>query len=162
MIEEMQRIRPILRDQEFLTLLREIEELEQDRIYCRHGLPHLLDTARIAAIMAMDANAGCPRDVIYAAALLHDIGRGVQYTQNIPHEQAGIAIAKRILQRTEFTPAEQEEILTAVGGHQSEQREHTLSRLIHEADHACRMCFACAAQDTCKWTEEQRNHTVFL
>ena len=162
MMEEMQRIRPILQDREFLALLKEIEYLERDRIYCRHGLPHLLDTARIAAILAADRKADCPRDVIYAAALLHDIGRAAQYQQNVPHAQAGAEIAARILQRTEFTQDEQAEILTAIGGHQSDAAENSLTQLIHEADHRCRMCFACAAQDTCKWTMEERNRTVWL
>jgi putative nucleotidyltransferase with HDIG domain len=159
-MKDLGRIRAILDNEQFQTALRQLEELERDRIYCKHGLSHLLDTARIAALMAVDSGADYPRDVIYAAALLHDIGRIEQYTNGIPHAQAGVPMAKEILQHTAFTPEECEEILQAVGGHRTDCAAHELTRLLGEADHRSRMCFACAAQATCKWAPEKRNHTV--
>ena len=41
-----ERYNRIVRNEEFNRLLDEIEALEADRIYCRHGLEHLLDVAR--------------------------------------------------------------------------------------------------------------------
>ncbi|MDD6610801.1 MAG: HD domain-containing protein [Clostridiales bacterium] len=158
----MERVQTLLEHPYYRSCLQEIEQLEQDRIYCRHGLPHLLDVARIAALLAADRKAAYPRDVIYAAALLHDLGRLRQYTTGQSHAQAGIAMAKEILKDMAFTQQEQAEILDAVGGHQAGAAPDSLTQLLYEADEASRMCFACPAADTCYWPEERRNHTVLL
>lgn len=162
MIQHMERIRTLLEHPYYRSCLQEIEQLEHDRIYCRHGLSHLLDVARIAALLAADRKASYPRDVIYAAALLHDLGRLKQYTTGQPHAEAGIAMAQDILQDTAFTPQEQAEILEAIGGHQTGAAPDSLTQLLYEADEASRMCFACPAAETCYWPEERRNHTVLL
>lgn len=162
MIQAMQRIQPILQHPVYRDALRQIEQLEQNRKYCKHGLPHLLDVARIAALIAVDRGAMYPRDVIYAAALLHDLGRCKQYTTGELHAQAGVRIAQQILQETDFTEREQEEILQAVGKHQCDNSTEGLAHIIFEADHISRMCFACPAADSCYWAEERRNRTVLL
>ena len=41
-----ERYNRIVQNEEFNRLLDEIEALEADRIYCRHGLEHLLDVDR--------------------------------------------------------------------------------------------------------------------
>lgn len=162
MIQAMERIQPILQHPLYRDALQRIDTLEQDRIYCKHGLPHLLDVARIAALLAADRGAAYPRDVIYAAALLHDLGRLKQYTTGEPHAAAGVPMAQEILRDTAFTAAEQQEILRAIGRHQTGAQPDSLAQIICEADHASRMCFACPAADSCYWQEERRNHTVLL
>lgn len=162
MIQAMERIQPVLQHPMYRDALQRIDALEHDRIYCRHGLPHLLDVARMAALLAVDRGAAYPRDVIYAAALLHDVGRLKQYTTGQPHAQAGIPLAAEILRDTAFTAEEQAEILQAVGQHQTGAAPDSLAQIIFEADHASRMCFACPAADSCYWPEGQRNHTVLL
>ena len=134
MIQHMERVQTLLEHPYYRSCLQEIEQLEQDRIYCRHGLPHLLDVARIAALLAADRKAAYPRDVIYTAALLHDLGRLKQYTTGQPHAQAGIAMAKEILKDMAFTQQEQAEILDAVGGHQAGAAPDSLTQLLYEAD----------------------------
>ena len=94
MIHNMQRIQAILSHPLFCESLHKIQELERDRIYCKHGLPHLLDVARIASLMAADRQLDLPRDVIYAAALLHDIGRLQQYLTGEDHAAAGMRTAQ--------------------------------------------------------------------
>ena len=54
MIHNMQRIQAILSHPRLCESLHPIQELERERIYCKHGLPHLLDVARIASLMAVD------------------------------------------------------------------------------------------------------------
>ncbi|MCD8356703.1 MAG: HD domain-containing protein [Clostridia bacterium] len=162
MIQEMERIQPLLHNPFYCDSLWKIEELERDRVYCRHGLPHLLDVARIAALLAVERKAPYPKDVIYAAALLHDLGRLKQYTTGEPHAEAGVAMAKDILRETAFTEQEQEEILYAIGRHQTGAAPDSLAQILFEADEASRMCFTCPAKDTCYWPEERRNHTVLL
>ena len=63
-----------------------LEEAEQKREFCRHQMPHLLDVARIAYILNLERQLGIEKEVIYTAALLHDIGKFGQYRDGIPHE----------------------------------------------------------------------------
>ena len=44
----MRRVNALLHHPRFTAALSELEALEEDRIFCRHGLPHLLDVARVA------------------------------------------------------------------------------------------------------------------
>ena len=74
-----------------------IKRLEKERIFCCHQMPHFLDVARIAYIKNLEENLGFEKDVIYTAAVLHDIGKSFQYKWTIPHEVAGEKIAKEIL-----------------------------------------------------------------
>ena len=77
--------------------MEQIRVLEQDRIFCRHDTTHFLDVARIAYIENLENGLGLAKEEIYAAALLHDIGRHLQYTRGIPHEQASAMEAEGIL-----------------------------------------------------------------
>ena len=52
-------------------------------------MSHLLDVARIAYIRNLEKGYGFRKDVIYAAAVLHDIGKALQYEEKVPHEIAG-------------------------------------------------------------------------
>ena len=94
--------------------MERLAEYEKDRIFCRHGVEHLLDVARIAYIENLEKNSGLSKEIIYGAALLHDIGRYLQYTEGIPHEKAGADLAGEILKDCGFTGKEQEEILGAI------------------------------------------------
>lgn len=162
MIHNMQRIQAILAHPLFCESLHKIQELERERIYCKHGLPHLLDVARIASLLAVDRQLDLPRDVIYAAALLHDIGRLQQYLTGEDHAAAGMRTAQEILRDTAFSASEQRDILQAVSKHRRGDTAQMLGRILCEADDASRMCFACAAQDTCYWPEHRKNNTILL
>lgn len=48
---------------------------EKDRIFCRHTMEHFLDVARLMYLYNLEEHAGLDKELIYAAALLHDIGR---------------------------------------------------------------------------------------
>ena len=101
----------------------ELEELEKSRIFCKHGIEHLLDVARIAYIKNLENSYNIEKELIYAAALLHDLGRSLQYTQGIPHEKAVIPLAKEILEDCKFAPEEQEEILAAIACHRAKENQ---------------------------------------
>ena len=85
----MDRVNAILKHKTYRKYYDQIEKIEKDRIFCRHQMPHLLDVARIAYITNLERNLGYDREVIYAAAILHDIGKSFQYEERIPHEIAG-------------------------------------------------------------------------
>lgn len=69
---------------EYQDYLQRIEVHEKDRRLCRHNLAHFLDVARIAAVIANEEGLSLNRDLIYTTALLHDIGRFVQYENGTP------------------------------------------------------------------------------
>ena len=147
----MDRIDRIIKNREFARLVGEIEELEKDRIFCHHDMAHFLDVARIAALMAADEGLQTDREMIYAAALLHDTGRGRQYTEGIAHEAASAEIAPAILKDAGFSPEEIALITEAIRQHGNEDIKDRadLTGLIYRADKASRRCYMCKAIDKC-------------
>ena len=102
----MERVNQILKNQVFSEQLKKLSRLEQGRIYCGHGIDHLLAVARIAYIKTLEEGLPFQKDIIYAAALLHDVGRAAQYETGIPHDQAGALLAETILSECGFDAAE--------------------------------------------------------
>lgn len=158
----MERIDRMLAHPAFRSALEELESLEADRIFCRHGLEHLLSVARLMRIYNLEQGLGLDSELLYAAALLHDIGRGAQYTQGIPHEAAGVALAGPILEDCGFSARERDEILAAISSHRGKNggAPSELGRLLYRADKQSRPCFACPASDQCNWPEEKKNHSL--
>ena len=117
----MKRVNAIFRHPLYQTYYRRLEEAEQGRIFCRHQMTHLMDVARIAYIRSLEEGLGLDREVIYAAAVLHDIGKVLQYEEGIPHEITGEKIAAEILDglagENAFSETEKTMILTAIRGH---------------------------------------------
>lgn len=93
----MERVNQILQHTLYQSCSRQIDEKEKDRIFCGHDMGHLLDVARLAWIFNLEANQEISKERIYAAALLHDIGRHIQYENGTPHQIAGLPIAEQIL-----------------------------------------------------------------
>ena len=77
----MDKINQILAHPVWKESYEKIQELEKERIFCGHDLEHFLDVARIAYIETLERNLNISREKIYSAALLHDIGRHLEYTQ---------------------------------------------------------------------------------
>ena len=156
----MERVDAILRHPTFTAALAELHEQERERIFCRHGLEHLLDVARLMYIYDREAEFGIAQETLYAAALLHDIGRAVQYRDGTPHDEAGARLARPILEDCGFTEQEIMEILTAIGGHRAPGVTAPLGRLLYRADKKSRPCYACPAVGECNWPEEKKNHSL--
>ncbi len=151
----------------FRCAFRWLEELERDRVFCRHDLRHLMDTARIMWIVNLEEGLGIDREVIYAAALLHDVGKPVQYTLGLPHEEVGARLADTILASLTgdeaFSPSERRMIVGAVRGHRRLREDaDPLERLLYRADKASRPCFACPikVREACSWSDEKKNLAI--
>ena len=138
-----------------------LKEAERSRKFCRHQMEHLLDVARIAYILNLEQKLGIRKEVIYAAALLHDIGKYRQYVEDIPHELASVEIAEKILDdlpQPAFSSEAKQEILKAIRGHrQIHDNMAVLERLLYISDKKSRQCFACEAKPECDWSEEKKN-----
>lgn len=163
----MKRVNAILNHPLYRSYYHRLENLEQNRTFCRHQMPHLLDTARIAYIRCLEEGYTLDKEVIYAAAILHDIGKALQYEEKIPHEVCGADISAEILgtlaPEYAFTPEERDMILTAVRGHRKLRKNpELLERLLYESDKASRTCFACPANLQCSWSEEKKNKEILI
>ena len=100
---ETNRISLIWRHPLYQKHCKKIQELEKDRIFCRHTPEHFLDVARLMYIYSLENKLDLSREIIYATALLHDIGRAQQYLSGISHDIAGAEIAGKILTDLHFT-----------------------------------------------------------
>ena len=161
-MNRMKKVNAILAHPLYRECYARLEELEKDRIFCRHQMTHLLDVARIAYISNMEQGLGIEKEVIYAAALLHDIGKYVQYEDGTPHEQSGEKIASEILgslsEKDAFSDEENRMVLTAIRGHRRlREGAEVLEKLLYTSDKASRMCFACPAEGECDWSTEKKN-----
>lgn len=142
-----------------------LQQMEKERIFCRHDIGHFMDVARIAYIMNLEKQSGLRKVVIYGTALLHDIGRVYQYTADIPHEEASADIAGTILRDVppeQLSIHEKEEIVAAIRHHRDESHHEMslLEQIIAESDKKSRPCFLCEARERCKWPYEKRNKTL--
>lgn len=139
--------------------LATLQDLEKNRIYCRHDLAHFMDVARIAWIRNLEENLGYGKDLIYLTALLHDLGRIAQIREGTPHDQAGVPIAKDLLDQIAYPNNQRSPIFAAIAGHRSGRPENRdpFVNLIAWADKASRPCFICPAHATCHWPPAKKN-----
>lgn len=183
-IERLSRVQKIYGHPLFQECLAKNRAAEETRSFCKHDMTHFLDVARLAYIFTLERGYGIAKEEIYAAALLHDVGKWRQYTENVPHEQAGAAFAEVILKDTGFTEAERERILAAILAHrgkkephsgmactdtgveeerrsgeagQAPERKEELAEVLYDADKISRACYACPAGKACNWDDEKKN-----
>ena len=163
--DKQNRWNKILHNDRFQMILKELEIAEKDRRFCRHNIAHLLDTARIMQIINLEEGHCLSKDLIYAAGLLHDIGRLCQYKDGTPHEKAAVPIAEEILTECGYCQEERITILCAISAHRRTEytgiQEQQLSNILFRADKAGRLCFQCGVQDECNWPEEKKNTEMF-
>lgn len=156
----MERYNLIVNNELYIDLLKRLEVAEADRIFCRHGIGHLLDVARIAYIMVLENGADYSKDVVYAAGLLHDIGRVAQYETGARHHEAGVPVAKEIMEQCEYSKEEIALVCDAIGKHRKSQAGSGLSEMLYMADKLSRNCFLCEAYVECNWDENRKNKGV--
>lgn len=173
-----ERIEKLRKNERYLALLTRLEEEEKDRKFCRHNLAHFLDVARIMSILNVEFHANCAADEIYAAALLHDIGRA-QGGGN--HALVSAHIAREILPQCGFDEGETRRICAAILSHSSKGRtaqissltgiseeeierelaaENPLGVLLARADKLSRNCFSCPARGECYW--EKKTERIWI
>lgn len=156
----MIRVNRILKNSLFRSCMQEIDEAEKERIFCGHGIEHLLSVARIMRINALENNIDINKEIIYAAALLHDIGRARAYRLHTDHAAESAEIAGKILEACGFEKAETDEIIYAVLHHNDSEKSSGLCTLLRTADRLSRNCFDCKAYEECNWSENKKNEGV--
>ena len=160
-MEAIKRVNRILEHPLYTKEYDHLQFLEKDREFCRHTMEHFLDVARAGWIMNLEEDLGLSKEVMYAAGLLHDIGKGRQYEFGSPHNEAGAEIAEVILTDCDFTEEERNIITKAILLHRKPvEADHPLIKVLYMADKKTRLCFSCPAEPGCNWSEEKKNRLI--
>ena len=148
----------ILKHLKFTSYLQKNEDIEKDRIFCKHNMEHFLNVARIAYILNLESELGFDKDIIYAAALLHDITKWKQHLDETPHNESAIEPAGKILKDCSFHAIEINLIQEAIFYHRTEPKEKSsFNSLIYHSDKLSRECFNCHVSDKCSWSKQKKN-----
>ena len=102
----MERFQKIVWHEKYKETYERLQQLEIDRKFCGHDIEHFLSVARISYLMILEKRLPVSKDIIYATALLHDLGRADQYEKGISHEEAGAILAEEILTDCGYTREE--------------------------------------------------------
>ena len=177
-MNRVNRVNLILNNPDYIGYVELNEKYEMDRIYCKHDLQHFFDVARIAYIINLEEGLDLSKEIIYTAALLHDIGRWQQYESGIPHEISSAELALDILTKCDYNEEEISKISYAIRAHRgpkdqcaagdanyiknnnhnfNKDYEENLSRILRLSDKLSRNCLQCKAKFTCNWLEEKKN-----
>lgn len=158
----MDRINQILNHDLFKEYVRRNEQAEANRRFCRHNMEHFMDVARIGMLLNLEEGYGIAKEMVYGAALLHDVGRFQQYLDKTPHEIASAQLAQEILQDSGFSDREAEIITEAIRNHRNAacKEEKNLNGLLYRADKMSRACYSCKAEPECDWSEEKKNRMI--
>jgi HD superfamily phosphodiesterase len=159
----MDRISAIFSHPKYQQQFQAIQKAEENRIFCCHTMEHFLDVARLMYIYNLQEQENLSRDLIYGAALLHDIGRYDQITKGIPHDRASAAYAGEILPDCGFSEEETRQIQHAILHHRrGTDAGDLLSVYLYRGDKQSRCCFSCKAQEECNWSLERKNLHITL
>jgi len=155
----MDRYKNIFSNQIYIDHVKACSEFEKSRIFCKHDMDHFLDVARIALLISKYDGMAIPKDIVYASALLHDIGRDEEYKTGIAHEEASATIAKQILEEAAYSDEENDMICKAILNHGNKliKDELSLDGVLYRADKLSRKCYECSASSMCKWDDEKKN-----
>lgn len=127
-------------------------QAEEKRAFCCHGFDHGLAVARIAYISLLEKeNISLSKEVIYAAAVLHDLGRWREYETGENHALVGAKLVEPILKESGFSPEEVGVIIQGIREHRldPENEMSLLGRALASADDWARDCRSCSSQEGC-------------
>lgn len=159
----MERVQQILAHPFYRECLSAIATYEKDRAFCGHDMVHFLNVARIAMILNLKENKKpIKKDVVYAAALLHDMGRHIQYECGRDHAEASAELAPKVLADCGYSMKETERIVEAIANHRNKdvKKGSDLKGILYRADKASRACYSCPVETECNWKQSKKNMTL--
>jgi len=143
----------ILQHPEFHRYIRLNAKAENEikRDYCHHDLQHAIDVARVAYIISLENSLGLDKDIIYSAALLHDIAKWMQIRDGVDHALEGADLARKILDDIGMDSRSAQMVINAIRCHRVKDSDDApLSRVLYDADKTCRVCSLCDYIKDCK------------
>lgn len=160
------RIDKLMSNAIFQDCMKTINFYEKNRIFCKHDINHLLDVARITWIYCLENDTNITKEIVYCAALLHDIGRARQYVDGTNHEEAGVILSKEIMKECGFNNDEVNLVVSAISAHNNDnwslrdKKAGALVNYLQKADNISRNCFLCEAKEQCKWPVDKKNYKI--
>lgn len=157
------RYQQIIKHKQYQSHLEQIKAYEVDRIFCKHDLSHFVDVARIAYILCLENKIVLQgfdlKDIIYAAAMCHDIGRHIEYMNDISHEIASAQLCVDILQDVGYSKGEIDLIVDIILSHRSKtlNEQKSIQAFFNQADKLSRACFNCHVSGECNWDINKKN-----
>lgn len=152
MLDSMARVNQLLDHEDYNRYIETINELEKERCFCKHGFEHGINVARIAyAYLLEKGNRDLSKEGVYAAALLHDIGRWVEYQTGEDHAEVSARLALPLLKECGFSSADIQVILVGIREHRRHYEDDLslLGEALAIADDWARDCRYCSAQKQC-------------
>ncbi|MBC9784233.1 HD domain-containing protein [Heliobacterium chlorum] len=98
------------------------------------------------------------KEVIYSAALLHDMGKWKQYETGEDHAKVGAELCKPLLKDCGFSDIEIDLIAEAIRHHRKKERKMSptfLGQILARADGYSRLCCRCEQTNDCNWKKKQ-------
>lgn len=152
MLHSMARVNQLLDHEDYIRYMEIINKLEEERQFCKHGFEHGLSVARIAyAYLLEKESTSLSKEVIYAAALLHDIGRWVEYQTGEDHAEVSARLALPLLETCDFNSEDIWAITEGIREHRQHHNDNLtlLGEALAFADDWSRDCRYCSAQALC-------------
>lgn len=161
MVFILDKVNKILNNKYFKECLNKNIASEKNREFCHHDLEHFLAVARICYIMVLEKKLEIDKEIVYAAALLHDIGKWKQYCDGVPHEIASAEISSRILKECGYNDENIRMIISSILNHRDDNSDDiNLNSILYISDKISRNCFYCHALELCNWSNEKKNFTI--
>lgn len=157
-----QRINKLLNHPRYQEYVIKIKSHEVNRSFCTHDLTHFLDTARIGYILNLENKLNIPKDIVYGAALLHDIGKWQQYENGISHERASAELCIQLFIDAGYQQEEVDLMKLAILSHRDPSVEDvkSLAGILYIADKLSRKCYECKMTHQCDWSDEKKNFHI--
>lgn len=156
---DMVKVNNILLNENYKKHMEKNIQLEKNRIYCTHGYDHLFSVARIAYILNLENNYSVDKEVIYAAALLHDIGRWKEYQDGSDHAVESAKLSDSILGHAGYNDRDINIIKIAICEHRNKNNNsNQLSDILYRADKLSRECYRCEVINKCKKYRDMNNN----
>lgn len=144
--------------------MEKIDRLEKQRLFCKHGFEHGLNVARIAyAYLLEKGEVVFSKELVYAAALLHDIGRWVEYETGENHAEASARLSLPLLEACGFDLDDIRVILKGIREHRRHPEDNLtlLGEALALADDWARDCRHCSAQTLCYKYNKSMNQVMY-
>jgi len=160
----MARVNQLLDLEDYISFMDKIDALEKERIFCKHGFAHGLNVARIAyAYLLEKGELLLPKETVYAAAFLHDIGRWLEYETGEDHAEASARLALPLIKACQFSLHETHVILSGIREHRRDPEDDLtpLGEALALADDWARDCRHCSVQTQCYKHNKVMNLVIY-
>ena len=157
----LDKVNKILNNPLFKECLNKNVDTEKNRQFCKHDLSHFLDVARISYILVLENDINVDKETVYAAAILHDIGKWKQYSKQVPHEIASAEIAEQILKQCGYNEENIKVIINSILSHRIDKNaDVNFNSILYKSDKISRNCFNCKSQELCIWSNVKKNFSI--